>query len=161
MANTDLPPITLLLQEVQTVTSAMRRNQRWATATSLSSASSQPRPPYLRAASAARRHRASSGSSLSKKRGSQEGLDEGDLMDGFVELRRTLTDTQGQLRFGYDSQLTVQMSPPSSHSLLSSRSSRWSGRPSRPASSPRSPWPHCIPSSSTSFPSSSPLHLAR
>ncbi|EIW72629.1 hypothetical protein TREMEDRAFT_41874 [Tremella mesenterica DSM 1558] len=93
MSSTDLPPITLLLQEIQAVTSAMRRNQRWASATSLSTPSSQPLPPYLQASRLARRSRASSQSNFNKKRGSSEGVEEGDLMDGFVELRRLLTGT--------------------------------------------------------------------
>ncbi|WVR05849.1 hypothetical protein IAU60_002875 [Kwoniella sp. DSM 27419] len=87
----DLPPVTLLLQEVQTITSAMRRNQRWANTSSSSSyaSSSGSLPPSLRANRSGRSALARSGSR--RGRGSIEGVDEGDLMDGFVELRRLLS----------------------------------------------------------------------
>ncbi|OCF55504.1 Sec7 domain-containing protein [Kwoniella mangroviensis CBS 10435] len=84
----DLPPVTLLLQEVQTVTSAMRRNQRWASTSSSSYASSSS--PSLRSHRLGRQGSVRSGSRRGA-RGSEGGVDEGDLMDGFVELRRTLS----------------------------------------------------------------------
>ncbi|WVW82243.1 hypothetical protein I302_104249 [Kwoniella bestiolae CBS 10118] len=86
--STDLPPVTLLLQEVQTVTSAMRRNQRWASTSSSSYASSSS--PSLRSHRLGRQGSLRSGNRRGA-RGSEGGVDEGDLMDGFVELRRTLS----------------------------------------------------------------------
>ncbi|OCF31102.1 Sec7 domain-containing protein [Kwoniella heveanensis BCC8398] len=89
-STTDLPPVTLLLQEIQTVTSAMRRNQRWASTSSSSYASSSGAlPPSLRAGRGGRSGLSRAGSR--RGRGSHEGVDEGDLMDGFVELRRSLS----------------------------------------------------------------------
>ncbi|WWC66365.1 uncharacterized protein I206_100266 [Kwoniella pini CBS 10737] len=85
---TDLPPLTLLLQEIQTVTSAMRRNQRWASTSSSSYASSSA--PSLRSHRTSNQGLARSASRRSG-RGSVGGADEGDLMDGFIELRRTLS----------------------------------------------------------------------
>ncbi|WRT64093.1 uncharacterized protein IL334_001022 [Kwoniella shivajii] len=85
---TDLPPVTLLLQEVQTVTSAMRRNQRWASTSSSSYASSSA--PSLRSHRTGRQGLGRSGSRRGG-RGSEGALDEGDLMDGFIELRRALS----------------------------------------------------------------------
>ncbi|WWC86203.1 uncharacterized protein L201_001076 [Kwoniella dendrophila CBS 6074] len=84
----DLPAVTLLLQEVQTVTSAMRRNQRWASTSSSSYASSSS--PSLRSHRNGKQGLARSGSRRGG-RNSDGGVDEGDLMDGFVELRRTLS----------------------------------------------------------------------
>ncbi|WVQ85543.1 hypothetical protein IAT38_007709 [Cryptococcus sp. DSM 104549] len=89
--NTDLPPITLLLQEVQTITSSMRRNQRWASASSSSYASSSGTlPPSFRTQRKDNRGLARSGSRRGG-RGSGENVDEGDLMIGFIELRRLLS----------------------------------------------------------------------
>ncbi|WVF70575.1 hypothetical protein IAT40_005367 [Kwoniella sp. CBS 6097] len=89
-STTDLPPVTLLLQEIQTVTSAMRRNQRWASTSSSSYASSSAAlPPSLRAGRGGRHGLSRAGSR--RGRGSHESVDEGDLMDGFVELRRSLS----------------------------------------------------------------------
>ncbi|KAK8865894.1 hypothetical protein IAR55_001042 [Kwoniella newhampshirensis] len=87
---TDLPPITLLLQEVQTITSSMRRNQRWASTSSSSYASSSNGlPTSLRSGRNPQRGLARAGSK--RGRGSGESVDEGDLMVGFIELRRTLS----------------------------------------------------------------------
>ncbi|WVQ71161.1 hypothetical protein IAR50_000686 [Cryptococcus sp. DSM 104548] len=80
----DLEPITLLLQEVQAITSNMRRNQRWANSTaSYGSHQSSLQPSLnnrLLARDASRRGRPSA-----------EHRDKGDLMDGFIELRRLLS----------------------------------------------------------------------
>jgi hypothetical protein len=98
MSWTDLSPVTLLQQEIQTLTSAMRRNQRWAsTSTSSYQASSAPLPPAFRPSNG-KRSRGDSNSSR-RGRGSSEGAEEGDLMLGFVELRRTLTSVKGELPF--------------------------------------------------------------
>lgn len=93
---TDLPALTLLLQEIQSLTSSMRRNQRWASGTSQHFTTSQPPlPPYLRTG-------VKRAPSVKKARPSIDGAastgaDEGDLMGGFVELRRTLIDTKSKL----------------------------------------------------------------
>lgn len=87
MPNLDLAPVTLLLQEVQTVTSAMRRNQRWATVP-VSTYSSHTLPSSM--LSGKRRDRALSLRSSSTRRD-----DEGDLMLGFVQLRRSLAGVTG------------------------------------------------------------------
>lgn len=79
-----LAPVTLLLQEVQTVTSAMRRNQRWATVPASTYASSG-----LPASLSAKNRTSSQRSSLSRRD------DEGDLMLGFVHLRRSLAGVTG------------------------------------------------------------------
>ncbi|ORX34283.1 putative golgi-specific brefeldin a-resistance guanine nucleotide exchange factor 1 [Kockovaella imperatae] len=87
-SSTDLQPVTLVLQEIQTVTSSMRRNQRWASSSSSFATSAAPLPPSLR------RGRSSSAASFSRKKGGgRASLDnqEGDLMDGFVELRRNMS----------------------------------------------------------------------
>ena len=94
MTTTDLPPITLILQEVQTVTSAMRRNQRWASTSSSSFASSvPPLPPSLHTRPGGRKTKGEVINSRSRKSG--EAVDEGDLMVGFVDLRRSLLDAKG------------------------------------------------------------------
>ena len=95
---TDLPPITLILQEVQAITSSMRRNQRWASTSSSFSSSSAPTPPYLHAARGKQRERESLPGSSKRGRGSSEGLDEGDLMVGFIDLRRSLAGVKGSSR---------------------------------------------------------------
>jgi brefeldin A-resistance guanine nucleotide exchange factor 1 len=92
---TDLPALTLLLQEIQSLTSSMRRNQRWASGSAQHFAASQPPlPPYLRTgrkrASPPRKSRASIDGSVTPS------VDEGDLMGGFVELRRSLIETKGE-----------------------------------------------------------------
>nr|XP_018267160.1 Sec7 domain-containing protein [Kwoniella dejecticola CBS 10117]OBR89318.1 Sec7 domain-containing protein [Kwoniella dejecticola CBS 10117] len=92
--STDLPPLTLLLQEIQTVTSAMRRNQRWASTSSSSYASSSA--PSLRSHRTGRQSLARSGSRRGG-RASDGGIDEGDLMDGFIELRRTLSGVKADI----------------------------------------------------------------
>lgn len=94
MASTDLSPVTLLQQEIQSLTSSMRRNQRWASTSSASFASSAaPLPPSLHQARLARRD----GLSTKKRgRGSTDGADEGDLMIGFIELKRSLTGLKGR-----------------------------------------------------------------
>lgn len=74
----DLSPVTLLLQEIQTVTSAMRRNQRWAHVSNSAYGASVP-------SVSARGKRVSP---LTK--GKRHSDDDGDLMLGFVELRRSL-----------------------------------------------------------------------
>jgi brefeldin A-resistance guanine nucleotide exchange factor 1 len=78
-----LDPTVLLLQEIQSITSAMRRNQRWANTGSSSSYTS---------GSANARLFAGQG----KREGGEE--DEGDLMLGFVDLRRAIYDANGQYR---------------------------------------------------------------
>lgn len=86
----DLSPVTLLLQEVQTVTSAMRRNQRWA---------SVPASTYASTglpASISSRGRRDSSLSPTSTTGKRRTDDEGDLMLGFIELRRTLTGVSGK-----------------------------------------------------------------
>ena len=92
---TDLPPVTLLLQEIQAITSSMKRNQRWAT-TSTSSFTSAitPLPPSLNAARASRRGTNSKIASPRRGRSSIDG-EEGDLMTGFVQLRRSLANVKG------------------------------------------------------------------
>ncbi|KAL1407719.1 GDP/GTP exchange factor for ARF [Vanrija albida] len=82
MTHLDLSPVTLLLQEVQTVTSAMRRNQRWA---------SVPASTYAAtglSTTMSRRGRRSVGPE--GRTAARRADDEGDLMLGFVELRRAL-----------------------------------------------------------------------
>lgn len=74
----DLSPVTLLLQEIQTVTSAMRRNQRWAHVSNSAYGAGAP-------SVSARRKRVSP-----LMKGKRHTDDEGDLMLGFVELRRSL-----------------------------------------------------------------------
>lgn len=74
----DLSPVTLLLQEIQTVTSAMRRNQRWAHVSNSGYGAGVP-------SVSARGKRVSP---LTK--GKRHSDDDGDLMLGFVELRRSL-----------------------------------------------------------------------
>ncbi|EJT53226.1 golgi family-specific brefeldin a-resistance guanine nucleotide exchange factor 1 [Trichosporon asahii var. asahii CBS 2479] len=74
----DLSPVTLLLQEIQTVTSAMRRNQRWAHVSNSGYGAGVP-------SVSARGKRVSP---LTK--GKRHSEDDGDLMLGFVELRRSL-----------------------------------------------------------------------
>jgi brefeldin A-resistance guanine nucleotide exchange factor 1 len=109
MATTDLPPITLLLQEVQLLTSAMRRNQRWATGSSQQFSTSQPPlPPYLHASKKRRSPSvaqagtvgAGLGTGVSAPRrsrgGEREQGEEGDLMVGFIELRRLLGEARGE-----------------------------------------------------------------
>jgi brefeldin A-resistance guanine nucleotide exchange factor 1 len=87
MARTDLPPPTLLLQEIQSLTSSMRRNQRWASTSSSSFASSAaPLPPSLAA---------KAGSSGLRNKRARE-VEEGDLMEGFVELKRSLLGVKGE-----------------------------------------------------------------
>nr|XP_031861344.1 uncharacterized protein CI109_003316 [Kwoniella shandongensis]KAA5528416.1 hypothetical protein CI109_003316 [Kwoniella shandongensis] len=90
--STDLPPITLLLQEVQTITSSMRRNQRWAStsSSSYSSSSTSGLPTSLRSGKNQQRGLARAGSKRGG-RGSGESMEEGDLMIGFIELRRILS----------------------------------------------------------------------
>ncbi|KAL7423835.1 GDP/GTP exchange factor for ARF [Cryptotrichosporon argae] len=75
-SSSTLPPTVLLLQEIQTVTSAMRRNQRWASVPASSAYAGSALAP-----GGARARRRPEG----KKRDT-----EGDLMDGFVELRRAV-----------------------------------------------------------------------
>ncbi|ORY28981.1 hypothetical protein BCR39DRAFT_467884 [Naematelia encephala] len=91
MLPTDLPATTLLLQEIQTVTSSMRRNQRWASTSSSFQSSTAPLPPYLQANKNARKARSTSIGSAKKGRANHDGVDDGDLMGGFVVLRRSLT----------------------------------------------------------------------
>ncbi|BEJ15721.1 hypothetical protein CspHIS471_0503260 [Cutaneotrichosporon sp. HIS471] len=79
MSHIDLSPVTLLLQEVQTVTSAMRRNMRWSSSAPASTYASSGLPSQL-----SRNRRA--GTPVGKRRD-----DEGDLMGNFVALRRSLT----------------------------------------------------------------------
>jgi hypothetical protein len=99
MSGTDLSPVTLLQQEIQTLTSAMRRNQRWAsTSTSSYQSSSAPLPPAFRPHGSKRSRGDSSGSR--RGRASGEGVEEGDLMLGFVELRRILGPVKGSCYFG-------------------------------------------------------------
>lgn len=98
MSRTDLPPVTLLLQEIQSVTSSMRRNQRWSSSTSSFQSSSSPLPPAFNPRNAAKRTRALSGAK--KGRLSIENVDDGDLMGNFVVLRRTLSGVKGQSRQG-------------------------------------------------------------
>lgn len=86
----DLSPVTLLLQEVQTVTSAMRRNQRWASVPA-STYASTGMPATL--ARGGRRP-----TPAPAARGKRRTDDEGDLMLGFVELRRNLTGVTGLSR---------------------------------------------------------------
>jgi brefeldin A-resistance guanine nucleotide exchange factor 1 len=77
------------------MTSAMRRNQRWAsTSTSSYQSSSAPLPPAFRPNGGKRSRGDSSGSR--KGRPSGEGAEEGDLMLGFVELRRIIASVKGQ-----------------------------------------------------------------
>ena len=92
MAPTDLPPVTLVLQEVQAITSSMRRNQRWASASSASHASHPTLPPSLHAARAGRKAALSGG----KEKGPGDKVDEGDLMIGFIQLRRALSGLKGR-----------------------------------------------------------------
>lgn len=109
--STDLPPITLLLQEIQTLTSSMRRNQRWATGTTQHFSTSQaPLPPYLHASrkrrslvnaqSVGNANGGGGGVNINEPRrsrgGERDGGEEGDLMVGFVELRRMLNDAKGE-----------------------------------------------------------------
>lgn len=96
MARTDLSPVTLLQQEIQTLTSAMRRNQRWASTSSSSFQSSNaPLPPAFHPKSGRRSRENSTGSRRSRQ--SAEGVEEGDLMVGFVDLRRTIAGVKGTL----------------------------------------------------------------
>ncbi|OXG34789.1 Sec7 domain-containing protein [Cryptococcus neoformans Bt120] len=85
MPPTDLPPTTLLLQEVQSITSAMRRNQRWASS-STSYSSYSTLPPSLR-----NKNNGLVGAGSRRGRASLDAGDSVDLMDGFVELRRLLS----------------------------------------------------------------------
>lgn len=95
MARTDLSPVTLLQQEIQTLTSSMRRNQRWAsTSTSSFQASNAPLPPAFHPKSGKRSRESSTASRRGRQSG--EGVDEGDLMVGFIELRRTLAGVKGE-----------------------------------------------------------------
>lgn len=87
---TDLPPTTLLLQEVQSVTSAMRRNQRWASS-STSYNSYATLPPSLR-----NKNNGLAGAGNRRGRASLDVGDSVDLMDGFVELRRLLSGVKGK-----------------------------------------------------------------
>lgn len=87
MSILDLSPVTLLLQEVQTVTSAMRRNQRWATVPASTYASTG-----LPASISSRGRRLDSPGARGKRRTD----DEGDLMLAFIELRRSLTGVTGE-----------------------------------------------------------------
>ena len=89
MAALDLSPVTLLLQEVQTVTSAMRRNQRWASVPASTYASSG-----MPASISSRGRRSTTASSL-PARGKRRADDEGDLMLAFIDLRRNLTGVIG------------------------------------------------------------------
>lgn len=77
-----LAPTVLLLQEIQCVTSAMRRNQRWASTAGSSAYPSGPNSSRLFVHG--RRERSGQGDE-----------DEGDLMLGFVELRRAVYDANG------------------------------------------------------------------
>ncbi|GMK55656.1 hypothetical protein CspeluHIS016_0207120 [Cutaneotrichosporon spelunceum] len=79
MSHIDLSPVTLLLQEVQTVTSAMRRNMRWSSSVPASNYASSGLPSQL-----SRNRRA--GTPVPRPRD-----DEGDLMGNFVALRRSLS----------------------------------------------------------------------
>ncbi len=92
---TDLPPVILLLQEIQAITSSMRRNQRWAsTSTSSFTSSIAPLTPSLQTARVGRKVSQSNGSGR-RGRTSGEGAEEGDLMVGFVGLRRSLAGVRG------------------------------------------------------------------
>lgn len=90
MPPTDLPPTTLLLQEVQSITSAMRRNQRWASS-STSYSSYSTLPPSLR-----NKNNGLVGADSRRGRASLDAGDSVDLMDGFVELRRLLSGVKGK-----------------------------------------------------------------
>lgn len=97
MSRTDLSPVTLLQQEIQTLTSSMRRNQRWAsTSTSSFQSSSSPLPPAFHPKNGKRSREGSVGSRRGRQSG--EGVEEGDLMLGFIELRRTLSGVKGECR---------------------------------------------------------------
>lgn len=97
MSFTDLSPVTLVLQEVQTVTSSMRRNQRWASTSATHFASSTaPLPPSLHAAKTGRRSAGSLARSSRSGKGNSENVDDVDLMVGFVELRRSLSGVKGR-----------------------------------------------------------------
>lgn len=94
MSRTDLSPVTLLQQEIQTLTSSMRRNQRWAsTSTSSYQSSNSPLPPAFHPKNGKRSRESSIGSRRGRQSG--EGVEEGDLMLGFIELRRTLAGVKG------------------------------------------------------------------
>ncbi len=86
MSHIDLSPVTLLLQEVQTVTSAMRRNMRWSSSVPASTFASSGLPSQL-----SRNRRASTPMGMGRRRD-----DEGDLMGNFVALRRALTGVTGE-----------------------------------------------------------------
>nr|ODN87173.1 Sec7 domain-containing protein [Cryptococcus depauperatus CBS 7841] len=80
----DLSAITLLLQEVQSVTSSMRRNQRWSHSTSTYT---PPLPTHFKAAK-------TEGRRGLRPSGDNNNGDRGDLMHGFIELRRMLGGTK-------------------------------------------------------------------
>lgn len=114
------PPLTLLHQEISTLTSSMRRNQRWASVSQHAFAASTPPLPHgggrglgMRSSSQGSGYgpgggrRKASGSSLGKRseggggptgQGQGQGVDgeEGDLMLGFVALRRELGGAKGE-----------------------------------------------------------------
>jgi brefeldin A-resistance guanine nucleotide exchange factor 1 len=93
----DLPPVTLLQQEIQSITSSMRRNQRWASSSAQQFATSQPPLPSYLQASKKRRGQAGlvPGPRPRRSKGGDQ-VEEGDLMGGFVELRRVLGDCRGE-----------------------------------------------------------------
>jgi len=127
MARTDLPAPTLLLQEIQSLTSSMRRNQRWASTSSSSFASSAaPLPPSLAAKAGSR--------GLNRGKRVRE-VEEGDLMEGFVELKRSLSGVKGE-PIGALNAMTVahsQILQPSPLRISCPHSSRWCARRLPPA----------------------------
>lgn len=155
----DPQPLHLIHAEVLAVTSAMRKNQRWASAASTSY-------PYVTGSSRLNGSQAIGGAGISNRRSnlrsrpdeahiSKQGRSLG-LMGGFSELRLMLRDMQGaraeqDLQYSLETVPTepsVLQIPPNWMQLpFCTRSSRSSVRQRRRARSRRQPW---LPSTNSS-----------